>query len=109
MSRGDQQTRYGFPPERDPYEAFPATIPWDTPISEMGWHLVRVCCNTRSVYPLRLMAAQQGWHLTLRDIVPRIRCSTCGQQPAALRLHKNGTGEHGMMGAHDPWLDLLGG
>lgn len=88
------KTRYPLPPERDPFEPFPDTIPWNTPISELQWWLEIGCsCGETVKYPLRLMAAEQGWKLTLSAIVPRLRCSRCNSRPETVRLDEDGTGQ----------------
>lgn len=102
------QTRYGYPPERPPFEAFPAEIPLDTPISELGWWLGLKCttCDARGYYPLRLMAANIGWDRTLRQIVPNLKCKSCGSRPAEVWLHQDAGGDHGRFGAKDSRLRL---
>lgn len=87
--RGDT-TRYGFPPQRDPYEPFPREIPWDTPISDIsGFWLHIEGAKSTTEYPLRLMAAQRGWNVTLREIVPRLKDEH--GPPLRVLLTDNGT------------------
>lgn len=87
-SRADD-TRYGLPPQRDPFEPFPTEIPWDTPISELGWWLKITAEGVTTVYPLRLMAARHGWKLTLRQAVAKLKSKT-GADPESVILMKDG-------------------
>lgn len=84
------RTRYGFPPERDPFEPFPAEVPWATPICELQWWLdVRIFEPYWSArLPLRLLAAEHGWQLTLRQVLPRLRHD--GRAPDQIILVKHG-------------------
>jgi hypothetical protein len=79
--RGDK-TRFGYPPEGNSFEPFPQAVPWDKSISELtNWWLAVDCCRGTVRMPLRLMAAERGWQLTLREVVRHLRCSQCGQRP----------------------------
>lgn len=73
MPRRDT-SRFGFPPERDPFEPFPGEVPWGTPISELQWWLEVTIFEPfwSARLPLPLLAARHGWQLTLRDILPRL-------------------------------------
>lgn len=109
MPREHHPHRFPFPPARDPFEAFPTSVPWDTPIAEISsrWLELRcAACDKATMYPLRLMAAERGWELTLRTIVPRLRCQGCGAKPTTLQLVEDGGGEHGR-GRTIGRLDLL--
>lgn len=105
----DPDTPHGFPPERDPWEPFPAEIPWQVPISDMGWWLEIVCVQHGTVHmPLRLLAARLGWNRTLAEIVPKLKCQQCGRRPARVLLVSDSSGEHGRAGARVGRLDLSG-
>jgi len=97
MARDDPPTRYPLPPE-DISGVLPPTIPWDTPIAELSscWLAISCDCGTSSLLPLRLMAAQRGWKLTLRSIVPRLRCKQCGGRPGRVVLTVTPAGDGGM-------------
>lgn len=86
----EKPTRYGFPPDRPAFEPFPTEIPWDTPIHEIsGWWLNIEADDGSSIRtPLRLMAAEHGWKLTLRQILPRL--SREGIPPRQVMLLKHG-------------------
>lgn len=99
-----------LPPEREAYEPFPEQIPWDTPISELSnWWLLLTCqCmgSGHSAYPLRLMAARVGWDMTLRMVVPRLRCEKCGERPAEIWFVDDAAGDTGRFGAKTKRLRL---
>jgi hypothetical protein len=87
-------------------QPFPTEIPWDRPISEMsGWWLEYRTGNNVGAYPLRLLAAQRGWNVTLRQIVPRIIAK---RNPDELYLVDTPQGEGGRYGAKALGLSLLG-
>ncbi len=100
--RKDDKTRYGYPPQ---LEAFHPAEPLDYPLMELaGMHLVTHCrCGMRP-YPLRLMAAQVGWGVTLRQLLPKLVCKICGERPARSRLVADPV--HGAAGRQggDPWF-----
>jgi hypothetical protein len=103
-----QTTRYGFPPLLE--AELPETIPWDVPIHELsGLWLTVVCggCGTTSQLPLRLMAAEQGWDRTLRQIVPKLRCRNCSGLPSKLELLVNPADQGFKVGRPQRRLDLL--
>lgn len=105
--RGDK-TRYGLPPQRDPFEPFPTEIPWDAPLSEIsGWWLDIHAGDGSSVrYPLRLMAGEIGWTVTLRQAVDRLRRD--GKPPARVLLIAHGGLETKRPNAAGKWLVLVG-
>jgi len=82
--RDDPPTRYPLPE----FRLFPREVPWDTPISDLsGWWLSSTCDEHGTVaYPLRLMAANLGWKRTLRSIVPKLKCKSCGGRPIKVEL-----------------------
>jgi hypothetical protein len=43
------------------------------------------CCGGKTVYPLRLLAQQQG-NRTFAEILSRLRCRRCRQPPAPVYL-----------------------
>ena len=87
----------------------PDSVPWDTPISELSdlW-LLKDCarCGEEKV-PLRLVASERGWRLTLRIIVPRLRCIRCGNPLRRARLTDDPGGTEGRHGARPRLLDLM--
>ncbi len=68
-------------------EQFPDQVPWSVPIFQMSnWWLTIDCrCGEKKV-PLRLLAARIGWRITLREIVPFLRCATCRERPSSVQL-----------------------
>lgn len=103
----DDKTPFGWPPLRD--IPLPAEVPWDTHIHLLsGLSIARTCsaCNTvGGGYPIRLLAAELGWFLTLREIVPRLKCKGCGRRLTRLEL-ADGRSD-GVPGSKRPSLDLL--
>lgn len=100
MARDRIQTRYGFPPEPDPPASLPAEVPWDTEIQYLsGFWIKHGCgCGHVGISPLRRMAADHGWRLTLRQVATRYRCRECGgKAPVLLVLVDTPTG--GAVGA----------
>jgi hypothetical protein len=86
-------------------QPFPTEIPWDRPISEMsGWWLEYRGDGRVGAYPLRLLAAQMGWNVTLRQLVPRIIAK---RKPTELYLVDTPQGEGGRYGAKALGLSLL--
>lgn len=102
----DPPSKYGFPPLNG--RALPESIPWDTPISELSelWVLKDCADCGEGKVPLRLIAAQRGWKLTLRTIVPRLRCSECGNTLRRARLTADAAGTGGRHGALPRYLEL---
>ena len=86
MSHRDPPSKYGFPPLLD--QRLPAEVPWDTPIAELSGLSLSVTCDCgRSLrMPLRLLAATIGHKRTLRIILPKIVCKTCGAKPVHIAL-----------------------
>lgn len=101
-------TRFPIPPREGALEVFPEDPPWDVPIASMAnWWLRPQCACGAGAYPLRLMAAEQGWDRTLQEIVPRMVCRTCGERPSAVWLVDNPVGDYGLHGAAEKRLRLL--
>lgn len=100
--RGDN-TRYGYPP--DVQAVRPIEPPWEIPLHMLaGLWLEGHCTCGRRLYPLRLMAAEQGWNMTLRRVVPRLRCRICDERPDRLRLLDDpATGASGRIGGGKRW------
>jgi hypothetical protein len=104
------KSRHGFPPERD--RDLPEAVPWDRPIHELtGLWLVIRCggCGGGTEVPLRLMAAEHGWNLTLRTIVPKLRCrvESCRARPSKVELVKNPADQGFKVGRPQRALNLL--
>ncbi len=102
-----EKTPFPFPPRRGALERFPEFAPWDVPIFQMSdWWLAIECCGL-SHFPLRLMAARFGWRLTLRQVVPRLRCKKCKGWPRGVVLMDGPEGEGGRFGAKSRLLRLI--
>jgi hypothetical protein len=99
-ARGDN-TKFGLPPNPEPWKPFPPEPPWDTPLVDLNGFWLKIVCAAHgtTAYPLRLMAAEQGWDTTLRQIVPKLRCDKCGAVPASITLVSDAAGEAGRAGA----------
>lgn len=100
MARDRIQTRYGFPPEPPSPASLPAAVPWDSEIQQLSglWIKHGCACGHVGISPLRRMAADHGWRLTLHQVVTRYRCSKCGSKsPEVLVLLDTPTG--GAVGA----------
>lgn len=100
-------TPFPFPPLEGGEVRFPESPPLGVEIFRMSnWWLRITCpCGDRST-PLRLLAAERGWRVTLRDLVPKLRCSTCGQRPSSVHLEDTAAGEAGRHGARVKSLRL---
>lgn len=100
-------TPFPMPPIEGAIEQFPDRVPWNTPIFQMSnWWLSVACqCGEKHV-PLRLMAAKIGWRITLREMVPFLRCSTCRQRPRNVQLVDNPGGDVGRFGSKTKRLQL---
>jgi hypothetical protein len=57
-------------------------------LADLGglWLNLSGCCRRTSLYPLTLMAQQQGGERLLGDVLPRLRCSACGHKPVRILL-----------------------
>lgn len=100
---------FPFPPRETALTKFPDTIPWDTPISQMAnWWIKTRCGGETGAYPLRLLAAERGWDLTLRDLVRRLVCEGTGER-GALWLVDTPQGDRGRYGAKAKSLVLREG
>ena len=107
MSYWRDDTRYGWPPDRDPFEPFPTVIPWDVPISELSNLWLYISGGGRTVeMPLKLMAAQRGWNLTLRQIIPRLKQDGTDLPPECVMLV--GQGFEAKMSSRHPYHVLMG-
>ena len=69
-----------------------------------GWWLEYRSEGSVGAYPLRLLAAQRGWNVTLRQIVPRIIEK---RNPSELYLVDTPQGDEGRHGAKAKRLSLL--
>jgi hypothetical protein len=98
---------FPIPPAEGGLAAFPERVPWATPIFEMSnwWLTVNCTCGEKQV-PLRLLAARIGWRITLREIVPFLRCATCRQRPTNVQLVDDPSGDVGRFGAKMKRLQL---
>ncbi len=94
------ETPFPYPPADGAEVDFPDAPPLDVPIFRMSnWWLEITCgCGTKH-HPLRLMAAMQGWRITLRHAVPMLRCKVCGERPSMVQLVDTPQGEGGRYGA----------
>lgn len=87
----DDNTKFGMPPLGDPFQPFPAEIPWDMPISEMTNWWLEINSGQKTVrYPLRKMAGERGWQRTLREILPQLRDKDTGSAPDSVYLIASG-------------------
>lgn len=83
----DERLPYPFPPAPTIAE-LPAAVPWDSAIADLAglWLECRCGCGENAYLPLRRLAAQLGWKRTLRTILPRLKCSSCGGRPDVVNL-----------------------
>jgi hypothetical protein len=103
-----KETPFPFPPLEGAETRFPEQPPWDVPINRMSnWWLRLTCeCGDSHHRPLRLMSAELGWRLTLRQILPRLKCRTCGDRPSQVHLLDTPAGDTGRFGAKSQSLRL---
>lgn len=107
--REHPDTPFPLPPLGAPCTPFPDSAPWDEPIWKLPWWLSIKCdCGGGVHYPLRLMSAQIGWRLTLRQVVARLRCKMCGGRPSSVVLVDGLGGDTGRYGSKDKKLTLVG-
>lgn len=101
--RGHLDTPFPIPPDGDAFVRFPDKTPWEAAIWTLPWWLQITCsCRLGSVQqPLRLMSAQIGWRVTLRQIVPRLRCKHCGNRPREVWLVDSPRGDEARPGAKE--------
>jgi hypothetical protein len=101
------ETPFPIPPIDGALEQFPERVPWNTPIFQMSnwWLSVNCRCGVKHV-PLRLLSARIGWRITLREVVPFLRCSTCKERPANVQLCDKPDGDIGRFGAKSKRLQL---
>jgi hypothetical protein len=80
--------RYQAPIPPLPKErSFPATAPYDLPISDLSglWLKVECSCGSGKYLAMRRLA-EIGWTVTLREVITRPRCKACHERPKALTL-----------------------
>ena len=80
------------------------------PLADLAecWLHLSGCCRCYSSYPLRLMAQRVGGHHRLGDVLPRLRCASCGGKPASTVLMNRG--DDNPYGARAGWrIDLSSG
>jgi hypothetical protein len=106
--RETQKTPFPFPPVDGAEVRFPDKAPLDVEIFRMSnwWLKITCACGDRHT-PLRLLAAEQGWRITLRQLVPKFRCQTCLQRPTSVLLEDNSDGGSGRFGATVKTLRLV--
>lgn len=80
--------RYGYPPRPDKEPPFPTEPPLEQTLASLTpwWIRARCSCGTTSDLPCRWLAAHQGWRVTLGQVLPRLKCSRCGERPHSLSL-----------------------
>jgi hypothetical protein len=107
MSHKVGEVPFPMPPVDGALDVFPDRVPWTTPIFQMSnWWLSVTCqCGQKHV-PLRLLSARIGWRITLREIVPFLRCATCRQRPSNVQLVDQPLGDTGRFGARVKRLQL---
>ena len=72
------------------------------------WLQLSGCCHHSTSYPLPLMAQRLGGQHLLGDVLPRLRCSGCGNKPARMVLVDRA--DDSPYGARAGWkIDLSGG
>lgn len=106
--RQPEELPFPFPPQGGALTRFPESPPWDIPIFQMSdWWLTVRCPKCGEAHlPLRLLAARRGWRLTLRAVVPRLKCKRCDARPASVDLVDTPQGDHGRFGAKAQRLRL---
>jgi hypothetical protein len=79
---------FPFPDPASFDPVFPDAPPWESPIWRLSaWWLDIYCdCGHHVAYPLRLLSAERGWDVKLRDVVERATCSKCGRRPERIDL-----------------------
>jgi hypothetical protein len=57
-----------------------------------GWNLLPHCARCRVMRQISIarLADQVGKRTLLRDVLPRLRCHTCGNPPRAMKLSDGG-------------------
>ena len=62
--------------------------PRAAPLADLGlcWLHLSGCCQRTTSYPLPLMAQRLGGQRLLGDVLPRLRCTGCGNKPARMVL-----------------------
>lgn len=102
------ETPFPFPPIEGAEVRFPEKPPLDVEIFRISnWWLRTTCsCGDRH-HPLRLMAAERGWRITLRQVVPLLKCQRCGERPSRVMLIDTPQGEGGRYGSTSNELRLL--
>ena len=102
-----EDAMFPLPPAEGGLNHFPEQVPWNVPIFQMSnwWLSVDCRCGEKQV-PLRLLAARIGWRITLREVVPFLRCTTCRERPSNVQLVDSPTGDSGKYGATTKRLQL---
>lgn len=77
-----------LPPLPDQPTPFPTEPPLDAPLIDLvAWWLSVLCaCRTHSYLPFRWLAAAHGWQTLLSAVLPRLKCSKCGERPARIEI-----------------------
>jgi hypothetical protein len=98
--RGDT-TRFGLPPVGAAFASFPSEPPLDVPLAELArwWLEIQCSCGKMVQLPLRRLAADLGWAMTLGSALPRLKCRRCGKAPKLVRIVNDPGGEAGRAGA----------
>ena len=79
-------------------------------LADLGvcWLQLSGCCQRSTTYPLLLMAQRLGGQRLLGDVLPRLRCSGCGNKPSRMVLVDRA--DDSPYGARASWkIDLSGG
>lgn len=98
------------PPIPDPAPPFPTEPPLAEGLATLAawWLEARCRCGAVGYPPLRLLAAERGWRTPLGDVLPRLRCRSCGAAPATVDLVDNPAyGAVGVPGAPGARLALM--
>jgi hypothetical protein len=62
-------------------------LPLSARVSELaGCWLELRCCKGTTFYPLRMLAEAGRGNVELGDVLPRLRCRVCGDEPATVAL-----------------------
>ena len=108
--RGDT-TRFGMPPQVEPGAGLPEVLPWDREIADLSdfWLEVTCSCARTTFVPLRRLAGEIGWSKTLREVVPKLRCSRpgCGGIPASVLLVNDSSGRRWKSDSKACWYQLV--
>ena len=62
-------------------------LPLSARLSDLAlWWLELRCCKGTTYLPLRLLAEGGRGDAVLQDVLPRLRCRVCGDEPATIAL-----------------------